>query len=229
MVLVLLWPCNDRSTPTRVTWGPLSPEAEAAPIPTAHTIEEMLRGSKGRSEHWSTAPELVILTSVMQFQPGGSSEYIATADVLTDGEVDDLVADLTAALRLLTANAFDQFAAVRREAIAPGASTRVIRTHQIVVGRYRGVLAQSGILGLGGRAARDGGITGAAVILDDEYDRSGPLRARLRTHELGHALGFNHVESRESIMNPHIGPDATALDRQIATLAYRAPTSLQVP
>ena len=182
----------------------------------------MLRGTKGRVEQWSDVPDLVILTSVMQYHAGGSPEYIATGDVLTDDEIDTLVLDLTNALRLLTSDAFDQFATIRRESVAPGGSARVIRKNQIVVGRYRDVQAQVGVLGFGGRAVRsDGHISGAALILDDDYDRTGPLRGRLRTHELGHALGFNHVESRESIMNPRIGPDATNVDRQIATIAYR--------
>jgi hypothetical protein len=157
----------------------------------------------------------------MDFQPGESAEYVATADVLKPAEVDDLVTELTTALGLLTGNTFEHFAAIRSESVAPGTSTRVIRKRQIVVGRYRNVRHLAGILGLGGRSVRaDGVITGAAVVLDDEYDRSGPGRARLRTHELGHALGYRHVESRESIMNPRIGPDATDLDRRIAMMAY---------
>jgi hypothetical protein len=184
-------------------------------------VEEMLRGSKGRLEHWTNAPELVVLTSVMQFQAGGSARYAATSDVLSDDEANGLVTDLSDALRLLTGGAFEHFAAVRLESIAPGESTRVIRKNQIVVGRYRGVMQQAGVLGLGGRSAgTDGAITGAALVLDDEYDRTAPIRALLRTHELGHAMGFNHVQSRESIMNPRIGPAATDLDRWIATLAY---------
>lgn len=50
-------------------------------------------------------------------------------------------------------------------------------------------------------------------------------RRLLRTHELGHALGFNHVKSRLSIMNPRIGPEVTALDRQIMMLAFQRPGS----
>jgi hypothetical protein len=236
LVLMLLWPCgNGPSASAPVTWVALSPEARTGPaslsagessVPAAaadsRAVEEMLRGANGRVEHWSEVPELVVLTSVMQFEAGQSAEYVATADILGPEEIDNLVTELTTALGLLTGHSFERFAAVRTELVVPGTSTRVIRKHQIVVGRYRSVRHLAGILGLGGRSVRaDGAITGAAVILDDEYDRTGSGRALLRTHELGHALGYHHVESRESIMNPRIGPDTTDLDRRIATIAYR--------
>jgi len=61
------------------------------------------------------------------------------------------------------------------------------------------------------------------------YPLAGPEwadnRRLLRTHELGHALGFNHVKSRVSIMNPRIGPEVTAFDRQVAMLAFPASIS----
>jgi hypothetical protein len=236
LLLVLLWPCGDGpSSSQTLTWGPLSPEAEigstlpafgersvAASEADSRAVEEMLRGSNGRVEQWTEAPELVVLTSVMQFQAGESAEYVATADVLSPEEVAGLVTELTTALDLLTGHAFEHFAGIRTESVVPGTSTRIIRKHQIVVGRYRNVRHLAGILGLGGRSVRgDGVITGAAVILDEEYDRTGGMRALLRSHELGHALGYHHVESRKSIMNPRIGPDATDLDRRIATIAYQ--------
>ena len=65
-------------------------------------------------------------------------------------------------------------------------------------------------------------ISAAVIVLDEEADREDSRRTQLRTHELGHALGYHHVESRESIMNPRIGPHTTELDRQIAAIAYRA-------
>jgi len=60
-------------------------------------------------------------------------------------------------------------------------------------------------------------------VLDNEFDRTSELRRLLRTHELGHALGYNHVKSRVSIMNPRIGPELTDFDRQVVMLAFRRP------
>ena len=136
----------------------------------SRALEEMLRGSKGRLERWTDVPGLVVLTSVMRVADRGASEYVATSDVLTQGEADDLVTDLTSALGLLTGEHPRALCRNPLESVAPGASTRVIRKNQIVVGRYRNVQHQAGVLGLGGRAVRaDGIVTGAALVLDDEY------------------------------------------------------------
>jgi len=71
-------------------------------------------------------------------------------------------------------------------------------------------------------------ITAAAVIIDRDADRDHKQQNVIRTHELGHALGYNHVESRPSIMNPRAGGGLTDFDREAvatheaghATVAY---------
>jgi hypothetical protein len=60
-------------------------------------------------------------------------------------------------------------------------------------------------------------------MLDDDFDRTSDRRRLLRTHELGHALGYNHVKSRASIMNPGIGSEPNAFDHQAALIAFRSP------
>ena len=60
-----------------------------------------------------------------------------------------------------------------------------------------------------------------SIILDSDFDRMNDSRNLLRMHELGHALGYNHVQSRVSIMNPKIGPGPTELDRAIARVAFK--------
>jgi len=64
-------------------------------------------------------------------------------------------------------------------------------------------------------------VTGGAILLDEKFDRTSDRRRLSRTHELGHALGFNHVKSRVSIMNERIGPEVTPLDRQIGLVAFQ--------
>jgi hypothetical protein len=186
-------------------------------------LDELLRGSDGVIKHWNRAPELVVLESVMIYRSGQLNSYTATAERLSGQEVDDLVSDLTAALGLLTGNRYSRFAAIHRQTVAAGAETRVLRSGQIVAGRYLEVQALMHTIGLGGRASRaDGTITGAAILLDDEFDRTSSRRRLLRTHELGHALGYNHVQSRISIMNPSIGPEPTLFDREAARVAFHA-------
>jgi len=183
--------------------------------------DEMLHGAAGQWQHWTAVPELVVLTSVMQYQSEARDEYVATSELLTAGVAETLVDDLTDALRLLTNGTFEHFARVKYETALAGAKVSIVRPRQIVVARYRGLQDMAHTIGLGGRkAARNGSIIGAAVLLDNDFDRSSGKRQLLRTHELGHALGYNHVTSRPSIMNPRIGPHMTDADRQVVMLAF---------
>jgi hypothetical protein len=231
-------PALDSGSPRATNGGSLlttsAAESGAATLATAftddHGTDEMLRNPQGQRQHWTTVPELVVLTSVMEYHMSGRNEYRATAEQLTGDDVESLVVDLTSALRLLTDNTFEQFATIHREAVPAGTSASVVRPKQIVVGRYRGVLRLEKTIGFGGRRAqRDGAITGAAIVLDSDYDRTSVLRRLLRTHELGHALGYNHVESRLSIMNPRIGPEPTDFDRQAVKVAFRGIDLLDPP
>jgi hypothetical protein len=187
----------------------------------AKALDEMLRGTKvgcraGRRLRTSSS------WIGDGYYAGERADYPATSEVLTDAEVEALVADLTAGLSLLTGGMFERFSAITREPLSAGALTRVTRPNGIVVGRYRGVQNQLKTIGLGGRASQpDGTITAAAILLDAEFDRTSATRRLLRMHELGHALGYNHVQSRVSIMNPHIGPEPTEFDRRAALVAFR--------
>ena len=185
-------------------------------------LNEMLGGSTGPRLRWNSAPQLKVLVSVMEYR-NGNSEYVATGEQLTEEEIAKLVEDLTEGLGLMTANTFESFAAVEREVVAPGATAPVSQPNRIVVGRFNGVQKLLGTIGLGGRKSRaDGTITSGAIILDSAYDRTSPKRHLLRTHELGHALGYNHVQSRASIMNPSIGSEINTFDRKAVLLAFGA-------
>ena len=98
-------------------------------------LEEALRGVAGRATRWIKAPSLLVLTSVMDYQSGVGTEYQATADRLSDEETNALIADLTAALTVLTGGTFTDFAEVRLESTPTGATTSAMRPGHIVVGR----------------------------------------------------------------------------------------------
>jgi hypothetical protein len=186
-------------------------------------LDEML-GSFQAPQRWTRAPKLTVLVSVMEYQPGGDVRYMATEERVSDADVTELVLDLTDGLAILTANTFEQFSSVSREVVPVGATVRVSRPDQIVIGRFNGLRRSMKTLGFGGRRTRkDGTITAGAILLDNEFDRSDAKRRLLRTHELGHALGYNHVRSRPSIMNPEIGPAPNAFDREAAVIAFRSP------
>ena len=186
--------------------------------------DEMLVDAAGERQQWPTVPQLVVLTSVMDYHAGGSTDYVATSEQLSVAEAESLAHDLSAALRLLTNGAFEQFAAIKYEMVPAGSSATIVRPNQIVAGRFRGVRRLANTIGFGGRRARrDGAIVSAAVVLDSEFDRASSMRRLLRTHELGHALGFNHVKARVSIMNPSIGSEMTDHDRHVSTFAFQRP------
>ena len=157
----------------------------------------------------------------MNYRPGNGSEYVATSERLSDSEIDEMVSDFTSALHVLSAGKFSEFASVDVLSVSPGSTANVAKPDHIVVGRFEGLRQATKAIGLGGRRTRkDRTIVAGLIILDSDYDRTSPNRHLLRTHELGHALGYNHVRSRKSIMNLHIGSPANAFDHEAALIAF---------
>ena len=185
-------------------------------------LDEMLRGTNETALRWDRVPELVVLMPVMQYEKSQGTQYRATPERLTTEEAAQLVADLTMALAVLTDNAFQGFAAIRHETVAAGEMVNVMRPGQIVVARYNGVRDQLATIGFGGRSTRGATIRAGSIILDSDFDRTSDTRHLLRMHELGHALGYNHVQSRASIMNPKIGSGVTSFDRSAARIAFQS-------
>ena len=181
----------------------------------AAALREMLEGPNGRRETWTITPTLVILASVLDYARGDlAGGFPVTDRRLKSKEIDLLRADLTAALSELSDGRLTAFRDVVVETHASGSVVSLLQPGRIVVGRFRDLRRKTGNLGYGGRAARKSGvISGAAVMLDDRADREKSSRRLTRTHELGHALGYNHVTSRPSIMNPRLGSTISDFDR----------------
>jgi hypothetical protein len=194
-------------------------------------FNQMFR-STGRLERWTSPPSLVVLTTVMTYAKEFSDghQYHASSEQMTDVDVDLLVTQLTDALALLTGNTFTGFASVTREPAPAGELVETVRPGQIVVGRYNGIQGMLNTIGFGRWVPDEQGqVIAGAVYLDADFDKNNAQRRLLRTHELGHALGYNHVTSRTSIMNPAIGPEPTTFDRQGATIAFHRPPGNQSP
>jgi len=219
----------DRKTDVRV---PSDGVVKFGLIPSSFDLaafNEMFRGSHDRLQRWTTAPSLVVLTTVMKFENSESTSSLATDEVIPAGDVEAMIRDLTDALATLTGNTYTGFAQVTRESTPAGSRTSTTRDGQIVVGRYRDLKTVSSIVGYGRWAERsDGTIVGGAVFLDSVYD-AGRDRKLLRTHELGHALGYKHVASRPSVMNAVLGYDVTDFDRQGALIAFQRPPGNRAP
>ena len=205
--------------------------ARVSLIPTSFDLrafDEMFRSSS-RLLRWSDRPRLVVLASVMKYEQSGNDLFTASGERVSDGDVAALIAHLEEGLALLTGNTFTTFASVETERPAAGEQVSVQRTGKIVVGRYKGVQA-TGAIGYGQWAeASNSAVVGGSVILDEEFDRRDERRRLLRIHELGHALGYAHVTSRDSIMNPTIGPPVMEFDRHGASIAFQRPPGNRAP
>ena len=185
-------------------------------------FDEMMRGN-GRLERWTTAPALVVLAKEMQFDNSVSDGvYRATSDRVPEADIALLIAHLTDGLALMTGNGFTAFSSISVENPSNGSRVSTLRTGSIVVGRYRGVQTLANTIGFGRwETGETSEVVGGSIFLDRSYDETNDRRRLLRIHELGHALGYHHVKSRTSIMNPAIGPEPSDFDRQAAAIAFQ--------
>lgn len=214
-------------------FGPTGERARLSLIPTSFDLDafdEMFRSSEGRLTRWTARPSLVVLASVMAYRNGNDTTYEARAEQLSNDDVSQMIAHLTEGLALLTGNTYTSFESVTVERPAAGTRVNALREGKVVVGRYDGIVSLANTIGYGLWSERGEGIvSGGAMFLDRDFDQNDARRRQLRIHELGHALGYLHVKSRTSIMNPSVGPEPTAFDRQAAIIAFQRPPGNRAP
>jgi Matrixin len=216
---------------TRIT-GPAADVVRLSIIPSGFDLaafDQMFRALNSRLARWTTRPSLVVLGAVMNYRGTGDT-YEATGEQLTEDEISQMIAHHTEGLALLTGAAYTSFASVNVERPSSGTRVSPFRTGTIVVGRYSGIVSFAHTIGYGQWSElADGTINGGATFLDRDFDRNDSRRRLLRIHELGHALGYQHVETRTSIMNPAIGPEPNDFDRAGAVIAFQRPVGNRSP
>lgn len=202
-------------------------------IPASFDLEafdQMFRTSHGQLQRWVSQPGLVVVATVMNYRGANGEEYAATRERMPDEEVSQMIAHLTEGLAMLTGGTYSTFAAIDIERPASDARVRLSREGKIVVGRFNNIVTFSSTIGYGSWAERpDGSIAGGALFLDSDFDRTDARRRLLRMHELGHALGYQHVTSRPSIMNPSVGAEPSDVDRAGALIAFQRPPGNRSP
>ena len=220
----------DRQT---TIYGPMNESKRLSLIPTSFDLaafDEMYRTTNNRLQRWTSRPALVVLGTVMVYRSASSSEFEATSEHMTESEISQLVTHLNEGLALLTGNTFSSFASVEIERPAAGAQVNVTREGHIVVGRYIDMAGVPRAIGYGMWSEQPNGtVNGGVMFLDRDFDKGDSRRRLLRIHELGHALGYLHVTSRTSIMNPTIGPEPTDFDRTSAVIAFQRPPGNRAP
>ena len=169
-------------------------------IPSSFDLEafdQMYRTSHGQLQRWTTQPRLVLVATVLNYRGANGDEYAATREQMTDDEVSLMLAHLTEGLTMLTGGTYGSFASVEIERPASDARVSFARDGKIVVGRFNNIVAFASTIGYGSWSEHaDGSIGGGALFLDSDFDRTDARRRLLRIHELGHALGYQHVTSR---------------------------------
>jgi hypothetical protein len=214
----------ERRTNVRVPGAPISVSLISSGF-DLNAFNQMLRASS-QLQRWTTAPPLLIETRALQFTTVGAADQVALSDQMTDAEVAALADDLTWALPQMTGGAFSAFAGVSRQTSAEGTSVHILNPGVITVTRVVGLNATAGFWGYSRWLFQpDGTVTGGMITLDRDFERSGsPFRRSLRSHELGHALGYNHVTSRPSVMNSAAVIEPNAFDLDACRIAFaRAP------
>lgn len=199
------------------------------------SFDEMCRSTKVDGSpllmRWTATPLMVVQSQVLQYTDVNNSVFPAIAQTMTAAELASMAADMTWALPQMTGGTFQSFLNVATVTAAAGASVTMVNSGQITVGRFAGLTAATGALGLSRWLYQtDGKVIGAIIMLDRDFDASGGARVRIvRSHELGHAMGFTHVTSRESIMNvtPVIEPNAA--DLAATKLAFLRPPGNRTP
>lgn len=186
------------------------------------SLDEMLR-VRGGLHRWVTAPRVVIERRVLIFTNTSAMSYTASADRMSEADVSQLAADLTWALPQLTGGVFTAFARIDVELAAEGQAVSISRPDTIVVARYDGLNGALAVLGYGRWAWNAAGeVRTAALMLDDAFDRAGASSRRaLRSHELGHTLGYDHVSTPVSTMHQSGQIEPTAFDRDATKIAFR--------
>lgn len=177
-------------------------------------------------ERWVEAPALVVETSLLDRAASidavglPQETLIASGEQQSEAAINELVAQLSRALPLMTGGQFTAFSAVSARTTAAGVAVESLNLGAITVVRYPGGAGECRGFG---QVAPNSEYVVVAGRVGLEVCTSA-LAPSVAAHELGHALGFGHVTGAASVMTATVTVDVTEFDRQAAAIAYqRAP------
>jgi hypothetical protein len=178
---------------------------------------------------WTGDPSLIVLTNVVEYD-GVAYDPMVTDRRVADADFGCLLDGVQRAIAPMSDNAMT-FKKV--DVVSPSAGSRFsipgTTEGTIVVAVARGLSAN-------GRASAFAGIRpevlvrGVVWISADNLPLCGSTAARVYPHELGHALGYQHVTLEASVMSG-IQPTSalTAFDREALRIVYQRPPGNRAP
>jgi hypothetical protein len=161
---------------------------------------------------------------------------VALAELLTDAEVDSIIADMREGLALLTGGRLGPFASIDTRTSAVGAAVSVSElAGTIVVSRQVGLTQATKFWGYARwSTTSDGAVTRGFITLDRDFEQGATfvdVRPSLRMHELGHTLGCQHVDKslQVSVMNNDAQTRPNTFDLQAVKIAMQRPLGNRAP
>jgi hypothetical protein len=193
----------------------------------SQAFDEMFRGfAAGVLTRWVDPPGLVIERSLLDEW----DDSMATEAQLTDAEIGAAVSQMSAMLSELSGGVFQTFRSIEVVSTLPDMPLELKRSGAITMVHYTtpGVDSDgSRFCGRGGPSYNSTFIVSSGTIwLDRRWADCNPTTAG---HELGHALGYNHVTSARSIMNAPSAPMLTDFDHEAALVAFRRTPGNRAP
>ncbi|MEO8480587.1 MAG: hypothetical protein ABI634_00160 [Acidobacteriota bacterium] len=194
-------------------------------------FNQMFRGNNGELHRWPSAPAVVLQRRALRFTTLTDSAYTAIAAVMPDAEAEAILTDLGWALPQLSGSVFPAFSNVQRETAAEGDSIAIARPGIVLVALADGLTASTGFAGYTRWAWNGAGdVVSAIIVIDRVFDSSAsPFRRTVRAHELGHALGYNHVTAIASVMNSTATIEPNTFDLDGARIAFQRPVLNRSP
>lgn len=212
--------------------------AEIALIPNTFNIgcyNEIARWNGGIAR-WTEPPPLFVVTQSVLFERDNFDTGTRDTRVMTQDEIQSIQGDMEAALGPLTGTAMTAFESeTHGEATGP--------TPEVVTYAVPGAIAVYHAKRLAEEMGFAGGTTvelegdrivSAVIWLDQGYEDAGIDSRKIRSHELGHALGYAHPSSASchslmSIMSGSGSDSFTDLDLQLMALTYQRPAGNRSP